>query len=148
MSYILIIVSFLLFTFISVVTCKKGVEFGKLKYSVIFMCSIVLAGTFAVVGICKTASLVKTYSEVDAYVAACKQNYEIIVYQLENNLYRDNNIGLRDLMDRVENWNSDLASRKELQDNFWVGIYYPDVYDQFEFIDLSDYELEVEQCQE
>lgn len=148
MSYILIIVSFLLFTFISVVTCKKGVESGKLKYSLIFTFSIVLAGIFAVVGICKTASLVKTYSELDANIAACKQNYEIIVYQLENNLYQDNNIGLKDLMDSVESWNSDLARGKELQDNFWVGIYYPDIYDQFELIDLSDYELEVEQCQE
>ena len=56
-------------------------------------------------------------------------------------MYTENNVGLRDLIDRVDYWNYDLARRKELADNFWVGIYYPDVYDDFEFIDLADYDL-------
>lgn len=68
-------------------------------------------------------------------------NYKTIVYQLENNMYEENSMGLRDLMERVELWNSDLAMIKELANNFWVGIYYPDVYDQFNFIDLSEYNL-------
>jgi len=30
-----------------------------------------------------------------------------------------------------------LAYRKTIQRDFWVGIYYPNVYDQFEFIELN-----------
>lgn len=37
-------------------------------------------------------------------------------------------------MDEIREWNGDLAYCKEIQRNFWVGIYYPNVYDNLEFI--------------
>lgn len=147
-KYFLLIVLFLFFSIVCVKTFKKDTSLDSLKNFTICLSCGIAAIVFLVVSICETVSLIEIYTKIDANIASWKQQYEAIVYQLENNMYQDNNIGLRDLMDRVENWNSDLASRKELEDNFWVGIYYPDVYDQFEFIDLSDYELEVEQCQE
>ena len=39
-------------------------------------------------------------------------------------------------MNQIQDWNTDLAYRKTIQRNFWVGIYYPNVYDEFEFINL------------
>ena len=55
----------------------------------------------------------------------------------ENNLYdNDNDIGKKELMDEIHEWNGNLAYCKKIQRNFWVGIYYPNVYDNFEFIPL------------
>lgn len=39
-------------------------------------------------------------------------------------------------MDEIREWNEDLAYRKAIQRNFWVGIYYPNIYDNLEFIPL------------
>ena len=36
-------------------------------------------------------------------------------------------------MDEIRKWNENLAYHKEIQCDFWVGIYYPNVYDNFEF---------------
>ena len=76
--------------------------------------------------------------EADANVAGYKMRYESLVYQYENELYdNDNDVGKRELMADIEWWNSDLANRKAKQNNFWVGIYIPDIYDEFEFIELK-----------
>ena len=75
---------------------------------------------------------------VGASIEANKQRYESLVYQAENNLYEnDNDLGKKDLADQIQNWNEDLASGKALQHDFWVGIFIPDIYDEFEFIPMS-----------
>lgn len=81
--------------------------------------------------------LATNYIDINASVAGWKKQYESLTYQLENNLYNnDNDIGKKELMDEIREWNEDLAYHKEIQRNFWVGIYYPNVYDNFEFIPL------------
>lgn len=37
----------------------------------------------------------------------------------------------------IEEWNTDLAWKKTMQDNFWFDPLIPDVYDQFDLIDIS-----------
>lgn len=77
-------------------------------------------------------------TNVDAYVAENQMRYEMLVYQYENDIYdNDNDLGKRDLMEDIQEWNEDLAYYREAQDDFWVGIFHPNVYDQFEFIELK-----------
>lgn len=84
-----------------------------------------------------TIGLASVYIGVDASVAKWETHYESLTYQLENNLYdNDNDIGKKELMDEIREWNEDLAYCKEIQRNFWVGIYYPNIYDNLEFIPL------------
>ena len=82
-------------------------------------------------------ALIGTYISVDAYVESCNARYDMLTYQWENQLYEnDNDIGKYQLVEKIQDWNEDLAYRKEIQDDFWVGIFYPNIYDQFEFIKL------------
>lgn len=72
-------------------------------------------------------------------IAANEQLYTSLVYQLEHDLYdNDNDIGKRELYEKVTKWNSDLACGKAMQHDLWVGIFYPDIYDNFEFIELPE----------
>lgn len=99
---------------------------------------IILFGVFFIID---TAEIIKIYSEADATVKTYQQKYDNIIYQLESDMYKENNIGLRDLMVEVESWNENVIEKKELVNDFWFGIYYPDVYEQFEPINLSEYDL-------
>lgn len=84
-----------------------------------------------------TIGLASVYIGADTSVAKWETHYESLTYQLENNLYdNDNDIGKKELMDEIREWNEDLAYCKEIQRNFWVGIYYPNIYDNLEFIPL------------
>lgn len=79
------------------------------------------------------------YTIADAKVAENKQIYESLTYQYENNVFDDDDdvVGKKELYNQIQDWNQDLAYYQNVQDNFWIGIYYPNVFDQFEFIELS-----------
>ena len=77
-----------------------------------------------------------TYIDIDACAAEKHEEYKSLVYQLENDVYNnDNDIGKKELYDAVREWNEDLAYKKVIQNDYWLGIYVPDIYDQFEFIE-------------
>ena len=77
------------------------------------------------------------YGCADADVAANKQTYDSLIYQYENDIYSNNIIYKKRLYDDIQKWNKDVAYYQAIQNNFWVGIYYPNIYDQLEIIPLK-----------
>lgn len=99
----------------------------------------VISGLAAIALIIEIVVLSVNYIGVDGYVQRMNARHDMLVYQYENDIYdNDNDLGKRELIEDIQNWNEDLASRKQNQDDTWIGIFIPDIYDQFEFIELGD----------
>lgn len=67
-----------------------------------------------------------------------EQTRASLVYQLENNLYdNDNDFGKKELMSEIQSFNESLAFHKKIQRDFWVGIYYANIYDDIQLIEID-----------
>lgn len=81
-----------------------------------------------------------SYINVDAKVAANKERYTALEYKVTSGACRDE-FGLlsKEVVDEVQDWNEDIRYNQSTQYDFWIGIFYPNVFDQFETIDYEKY---------
>ena len=130
-----------IFLFI-LVLCIIGTITGSLGYKTWQDVLLVFSGVgliiSAVTVIIMTIFVIDANTAIDAKIAKNQQRYEMLVYQVENETYEnDNDIGKYELYNQVREWNEDLANGKAKQYNFWYGIFYPNIYDNFDYIKLK-----------
>lgn len=75
-----------------------------------------------------------------AEIAENQERYRALIYKVESGACRDE-FGLlnKEILDDIQDWNEYIVHRKSLQKDFWVGVFYPNIYDQFETIDYEKY---------
>ena len=90
-----------------------------------------------------TICLCITYSTVDADIAKNEEYYKAIVYKVESEACKDE-FGLlsKEVIDEVQAWNKNIVYCQNVQYDFWVGIFYPNVFDRFKTIDYERYSIQ------
>lgn len=80
-----------------------------------------------------------TYTAMPSDVASNEKRYESLTYQYENDLYdNDNDVGKKELMKEIQEWNEDLAWRKSACNSIWIGWFVPDEFAEFDYIELKE----------
>lgn len=103
-------------------------------------CAAAIPGVIGFIGlIISVIILAETYIGLEGNIAEYKEHYNTIMFEVENKLYDDDvtTVSQRELVKEIQSWNCDLAEKRKNQHNFWIGIYIPDIYDDFEFIPLD-----------
>ena len=79
------------------------------------------------------------YFSADATAAEYNVERQSLIYQLDNNLYdNDNDLGKKDLYDQITEYNKDIVSGRELHNKFLTACFYPDIYDDLELIEFDE----------
>ena len=101
--------------------------------------SLVLAITAFVLSIGLGGVSIIARAGADAYLASMQEKRSALVYQLENDIYdNDNDLGKKELYSEITEYNCDVAEGKIKQDNILVYNLYPDVYDDLELIEFPE----------
>ena len=101
--------------------------------------SLVLAITAFVLSIGLGGISIIARVGADAYLASMQEKRSALVYQLENDIYdNDNDLGKKELYSEITEYNCDVAEGKIKQDNIWVYNLYCNVYDELELIEFPE----------
>lgn len=119
------------------------ISFNKFSnlWDVIGFISIALAVLFFIVSAVLGAIAISASVGSESYLASMQEKRNALVYQLENDLYdNDNDLGKKELYSEIIEYNCDVAKGKIMQDNIWVYNLYSDVYDDLELIEFDEEE--------
>ena len=74
----------------------------------------------------------------DAMEAANTERYEALMYKMESGVCCDD-FGLlnKEVIDDIQAWNEDLARSKMLEKDKWIGVFCPNIYSDFDFIEYE-----------
>lgn len=143
MIFYLTIIGFFVFLYLFTMFFKMNEQapFCSRKETVSNICGIASAVISALLGIAMLIMLLVVIinnSAVDAKKTELIQKHDIMVYQLENNLYdNDNDLGKKELFNDISAYNTTVAKGKTMQRDFWWGPFYPNIYDDLELIDYK-----------
>ena len=118
-----------------------AMSFNKFRdfWDVINFISLALAILFGASSAILGAIAVSANVESESYLASMQEKRNALVYQLENDLYdNDNDLGKKELYSEITEYNCDVAEGKIMQDNIWVYNLYADVYDELELIEFPE----------
>ena len=83
--------------------------------------------------------IVATHVTANGEKLANEQRYDSLIYKAETESIRDEfGIVNKEYIDEVQAWNENVIKYKEWQRDFWIGIFIPNIYDDFETIDLGN----------
>ena len=117
------------------------ISFNKFSnlWDVITSISIVLTVLFFIISAVLGVIAISASVGSESYLASMQEKRNALVYQLENDLYdNDNDLGKKELYSEIIEYNCDVAKGKIMQDNIWVYNLYSDVYDDLELIEFDD----------
>ena len=122
---------------VSIISFNKFSNF----WDIISFISTVLAVLFFSASAVLGAIAISASVGSESYLASMQEKRNALVYQLENDLYdNDNDLGKKELYSEITEYNCDVAKGKIMQDNIWVYNLYSDVYDDLELIEFDEKE--------
>ena len=107
-------------------------------WDVINFISIALSVLFFIISAVLGVIAISASVGSESYLASMQEKRNALVYQLENDLYdNDNDLGKKELYSEIVEYNCDVAKGKIMQNNIWVYNLYADVYDDLELIEFD-----------
>ena len=118
---------------------KKHPILNRLYHNDVFSFGGAILIVISIIGIgFSLFAIVGNHVTADSYIARSNERYEALCYKVKTeNAIDDFGLRNKEIIDEIQEWNEEIVEHQTLQDDFWIGIYFPNVYDQFETIPLE-----------
>lgn len=132
---------FWIFVILTVVGIVGGTVACEYDFDALSIFGWIVGVISGIVAVIMLIVIVFTHCGADAQVELWKEQYKALTYKLESDACRDE-FGLlnKEIIDEIQDWNQDVVYNKHIQKDFWMGIFYPNVFDEFETIDYERYQ--------
>ena len=95
-----------------------------------------------IVALIMLGCIIGVHTNIEAHLESDRETYSALVYKMECTTCRDEFGFLsKEVIDEVQMWNKDVRYHQAAQNDFWVGIFIPNVYDEFKTIDYESYNM-------
>lgn len=78
-----------------------------------------------------------TYIGIDAEIAKKQQHRDFLIAQYKTGVYDSSVYSKYNLLQKIDEWNCDLAEKQKLTHDYWVGIFVPDYWDDLDYITVN-----------
>ena len=105
--------------------------------------AIILAFIGIIGSIVSVFVMIGMNADAAAQKAKLNETYTAIEYKITSGACRDE-LGLltKEVIDEAQEYNETISYHKTMQNSFWLGVYIPDIYNDFELIDYTQYNSE------
>ena len=132
---------FWIFVILTVLGIVGGIFASEYDFECLSVLGWIVGVISGIVAAIMLIVIIGTHCTADAQVELWKEQYKALTYKLESGACRDE-FGLlnKEIIDEIQDWNQDAVYNKRIQKDFWMGIFYPNVFDEFETIDYERYQ--------
>ena len=125
---------------VGVLLFNIGYRFKRLRRARLDEVGAGMAVIFGFIMILALIDMAITYIGVDAEIAKKQQHRDFLIAQYKTGVYDSSVYSQYNLLQKIDEWNCDLAKMQKLTHDYWVGIFVPDYYDDLEYITVNLFE--------
>lgn len=97
---------------------------------------LAIAIIFSAIVLVSIIYMVADKTQAETYKSKCIEDRKAILYQIETDTNTTGKLSKR-TVSKINKYNKQLIENKNLSHNFWVGVFYPNCWDEFETIDYN-----------
>ena len=99
-----------------------------------------MTAIFVVILALMLISLVSLNVGNDGDLAKKQKQQEFLTVQYRTGVYDDSVYSQYNLLQKIDDWNCQLARMQKLTHNYWIGIFIPDYWDELDYITVNLFE--------
>ena len=125
---------------VGVLLFNVGHRFKRLRRASLDEVGAGMAVIFGFIMILALIDMAITYIGVDAEIAKKQQHRDFLIAHYKTGVYDSSVYSQYNLLQKIDEWNCNLAEKQKLTHDYWVGIFVPDYYDDLEYITVNLFE--------
>jgi len=125
---------------VGVLLFNVGYRFKRLRRARLDEVGAGMTVIFGFIMILALIDMAITYIGVDAEIAKKQQHRDFLIAQYKTGVYDSSVYSQYNLLQKIDEWNCNLAEKQKLTHDYWVGIFVPDYYDNLDYITVNLFE--------